>query len=303
MAAVADALASLGVGALVMGGHAARFYGVDRNTIDYDFCLALDADTWARLADVLARSAVIAGPAFREEHSWRPRSFRRFVIGHLTTGQEERLELWRRNHLLAPFDELHARRAEGVYGGRLLTFLGLDDLIRSKETEREDDWRDVALLEEIADDRRFAAAASAHDRVVALARLRSRRGFERAWSAGWFDDRAVLAGAFSGARNAMARAYVLPSAMRAGVAPLDPSPALRVDDQLRGVHGEIGQTVDAVRSGGEDDFSVGLCAALRNAVPASARHLALVEAARRLYRRACMAADRADKERELKNPG
>lgn len=35
----------------------------------------------------------------------------------------------------------------------MVAFLGIDDLIRSKETEREDDWRDVALLEEIADER------------------------------------------------------------------------------------------------------------------------------------------------------
>lgn len=92
---------------------------------------------------------MIARPGFHEGVSWRPDSFRRFVLGRLPDGREERLEFWRRNHLLAPFDELHARRTEGAYGGETIAFIGLDDLIRSKETEREDDWRDVSLLEEL----------------------------------------------------------------------------------------------------------------------------------------------------------
>ena len=37
----------------------------------------------------------------------------------------------------------------------MLSFLSLPDLIRSKETEREKDWQDVAVLEEIHDNRLF----------------------------------------------------------------------------------------------------------------------------------------------------
>ncbi len=43
-----------------MGGHAVRFYGVDRRTLDFDFCLALDPPAGADLALTLARSALLA---------------------------------------------------------------------------------------------------------------------------------------------------------------------------------------------------------------------------------------------------
>ena len=51
-----------------------------------------------------------------EGTTWRPTEFRRFVVGTLPDGREERLEFWRHNHLLGPFEELWARRlgVEGV---------------------------------------------------------------------------------------------------------------------------------------------------------------------------------------------
>jgi hypothetical protein len=145
----------------------------------------------------------------------------------------------------------------------MLSFLGLDDLIRSKETEREDDWRDVALLEEIADERRLARAPA-----DALVHLRSRRGFEFAVARGLLDSSAASA-ALPAARDAIAAAYLAPWAQSA---PLPPA-------TITGVGGEL------------------LAGPLRIVAPGSARHLALVEAVRRLYRRAAMAVDRADKER------
>ena len=71
-----------------------------------------------------------------EGPSWRPNSFRRFLIGRLSDGREEWPEFWCENHLLPSFSEAHARREQGLYGGRLLSFLALPDLIKSKETER-----------------------------------------------------------------------------------------------------------------------------------------------------------------------
>jgi hypothetical protein len=56
----------------------------------------------------------------------------------------------------------------------------LPDLIRSKETERERDWQNIAVLEEFLDARRLAQAdAGRIERITVLAGLRSRRGFER----------------------------------------------------------------------------------------------------------------------------
>jgi hypothetical protein len=273
LAAVAAALAELGLRALVMGGHAVRFYGVDRATIDFDFCVALDPPQWANLKRLLAGSPLLGGPGFREGPSWRPASFRRFVIGDLPDGKEERLEVWRENHLLAPFPDLFSRRSEGIYGGRSVPFLGLDDLIRSKETEREDDWRDIGLLEEIADEGRLTMARTPSDRVAALSRLRSRRGFERASSSGLLADITSVAAALGAARNPISRAYLFPVVVRSG---------------------QVGRL---------EDLGLGDAApALREVAPGSARHLALVEAVRRLYRRDAMAADRADKEREASAP-
>jgi len=62
---------------------------------------------------------------------------------------------------------------EGSYGGRILPFLALPDLIHSKETERAGDWQDVAILEEFLDARLLAQVE--HGRVglvPALAQLR-----------------------------------------------------------------------------------------------------------------------------------
>src|SRR5947209_20427458 len=134
-----------------MGGHAIRFYGVDRNTVDFDLHLA--PDCWRDLPHKLSQTSLFVGKALIEGPTWRPNAFRRFQIGTLPSGREEWLEFWRENHLLAPFAELFARREQGMYGGRTLAFLSLPDLIRSKETERETDWQDIAFLEEFPDAR------------------------------------------------------------------------------------------------------------------------------------------------------
>jgi len=129
------------------------------------------------------------------------------MIGRLPDGREERRELWRANHLLAPFAQLWTRRGEGVCGGATVAFLGLDDLVRSKETERDDDWRDVALLEEIADER-LLTAADRTGRVAALAGLRSRRGCERARAS--LGDRALAREAIAAAAGPISVAWLRP---------------------------------------------------------------------------------------------
>ena len=187
MAEIYAAISRAGIPALVLGGHAVRFYGVERNTIDFDLHLHMQEDAWTRLAETLGevfrgRGGILEGP------SWRPRQFRRFIIGRLPDGREERLECWRWNHLLAPFPELQARRTDGIYGGKTLAFLGLEDLIRSKETEREDDWRDIEFLEEILDERNRARAADAGGWVACLGNVRSRRGFETLLRSGVLAD-------------------------------------------------------------------------------------------------------------------
>jgi tRNA nucleotidyltransferase/poly(A) polymerase len=51
LAQIAEVLDEAGVDALVLGGHAVRYYGIDRNTIDLDFVTETQAsEVRARLA-------------------------------------------------------------------------------------------------------------------------------------------------------------------------------------------------------------------------------------------------------------
>jgi predicted nucleotidyltransferase len=262
---VTDALAEAGCRFLIMGGHAVRYYGIDRKTFDFDFFLS--AEEAPDLANRLRRTRLFSQGGLTAVESWRGQDFQRFQIGVLPNGKEEWLEFWFRNHLLAPFGELYARRETAKIEGRRLNFLGLPDLIRSKETERDDDWSDVRLLEEILDNRNLALAADDEQRVRALAQLRSRRGFERADAAGLLAGKENLAPAMMLARHPVTCAYLLPYSHQAGLA----APEAPLDAVVRDV--------------------------LRRVVPGSSRHLAVVEAVRLAYQRAAKAADQADKRR------
>lgn len=187
LAEIVAALEDAGLACLVMGGHAVRHYGLRRDTIDFD--LHLPSETWGILSTKLNAIPILAAGGVFEGPSWRPHDFRPLRIGRLPDGRDERLEFWRANHLLAPFPELYARREQGFYGGRILPFLSLPDLIRSKETERASDWQDVAVLEEILDARRLAQASTGSRPVSeALQGLRSRSGFEIALQGGYLTD-------------------------------------------------------------------------------------------------------------------
>jgi hypothetical protein len=262
---IADALDEAGILFLVMGGHAVRYYGLDRLTVDFDFHLSLSAA--AALSEKLRQTRLFRSALLREEVTWRGEDFRRFQIGALSSGKEEWLEFWFRNHLLAPFDELYARREEGRILRRNIPFLSLPDLIRSKETERDDDWQDVAYLEEFLDERHLRAAAAGSGRVPALSQLRSRRGFETALLNRLFVDTACVDAALRETGNPITVAWLLPYA--------SPLARSRVATSLEPT----------------------IVAALERVAPASARHLALVEATRLAYQRAMKAKDRQDKAR------
>jgi hypothetical protein len=266
LAEVVTALEQVGLTVLVMGGHAVRYYGLDRNTIDYD--LYLSPADWDDLPSRLNRSTLAGGRPLTPGPSWRPGSFQRFLLGQLPDGRDEWLEFWRTNHLLPPFADLHRRREEGTYGGRTLAFLALADLIRSKETERETDWQDVAGLEEIHDGRllrQVTAGTTAVDQ--ALAQLRSRRGLESFLQGGYLKDPALVRQALLQTRLSITQAIVLPWAGAEAAPPMSTVPM---------------EPVVANR--------------LRTVAPASALHLALIEVVRRQYKLAMQNADAADKQ-------
>jgi hypothetical protein len=192
-----------------MGGHAVRYYGLQRYTNDFD--LTLGPDGWEDLAGRLARTGLFPGGTPAEGTSWRPGAFRRFQLGTLADGQEEWLEFWRENHLLDPFADLFVRREVGVYGGRELPFLSLPDLLRSKETERAKDWDDLSYLEEFLDARLHACyVAGGIGLADALAGLRSRRGFDIYLAEGSLGARAAVQAALGQAVNPITQAFLLP---------------------------------------------------------------------------------------------
>jgi hypothetical protein len=265
LAAIVTALESVGLSCLVMGGHAVRYYGLQRHTNDFDLTLAPDG--WDDLADRLANTGLFSGAGPVEGASWRPGAFRRFRLGSLPDGQEEWLEFWRENHLLAPFLELFARREVGAYGGRGVAFLALPDLIRSKETERAKDWDDISYLEEFWDARLHSRLAAGEVALVeALAQLRSRRGFDSYLAENGLSEEAAVRAALGRTTNPITQAFLLPWAPEAvalpTVVPIEPL----VERKLRSI------------------------------APASALHRSLVEVVRRQYKVACQDRDRADKE-------
>ncbi len=273
LARIVTDLESVGLACLVMGGHAVRYYGLRRDTNDFDLHLA--PETWDELSTRVARTSLFMGKHVVEGPSWRPHSFRRFQIGSLPDEREEWLEFWCGNHLLAPFSELYARREVGRYGGRTMSFLSLPDLIRSKETERERDWEDVAVLEEFLDARRLAHLESGSPQAPeVVSGIRSRRGFETALRKGLFADPRVVEQALAAARLSVTQAFLLPYA--AGMTALP----------------ETSPSIEPV-----------ILRKLRTVVPASPLHLTLVEIVRRQYRTVAQAADKTDKEAIRRSQG
>jgi hypothetical protein len=249
-----------------MGGHAVRYYGLQRHTDDVDLHLA--PDCWDDLSQRLAQSSLFANLPVIEGPTWRPGSFRRFQVGVLAGGREEWLEFWRRNHLLAPFADLYSRREQGAYGGRTISFLSLADLIRSKETERETDWQDVAYLEEFLDARLLGQLnASRLDPVETLSALRSRRGFEALLQQNHLHDPNRVEAAIRQTTLSITQAYLLPCAPKGCIPPPATVPIEPV-----------------------------VLERLRTAVPGSRLHLSLVEIVRRQYKMAAQTADRKNKE-------
>lgn len=266
LAQIARSLRNSGVDALVMGGHAVRYYGIDRNTSDFDLVVSVASP--AALRNLLSEIPLLAG--LKEVAVWRRDDFARFEIGTLPDGRQELLEFWIHNHLLPDFASLKARAEIGQYGGEEVAFISLDDLLRSKETERESDWQDISLLEEIRDDRLIADARSLGVETTILQGLRSRRGLERCVSLGLFADVAAVTRAVVNCPHPITFAMLYPLAKT-------PRPA------------RFESTIDPM-----------LLVALDRTGFQSTSHLGIVEVIRRAYKRKAMEADRLDKHTKVK---
>lgn len=73
LAEIVAALQAVGLNCLVMGGHAVRYYGLQRNTNDYDLHLA--PDRWSELPHLLQQSPFFhRGPVVEGASGGRMRS-------------------------------------------------------------------------------------------------------------------------------------------------------------------------------------------------------------------------------------
>jgi len=266
---IVAALNELKVRHLVMGGHAVRYYGFNRDTTDHD--LHIPAAAGEQLSAILSKTTLFAAGIPVEAATWRGADFRRFVLGVLPDGKEELLEFWIHNHLLDEFESLYQRREEGYYGGIKVAFLSLPDLIRSKETEREQDWQDILFLEAILDQRNVTAAQRSGDAVSSLSALRSVRGLELAVAAKLLDSPPNVEAALKAAGNPITQAFLLPFAPQL-------EPQLAANDCL--------PTPFRRR--------------LTQEPPCSSRHLAFVEAVRLRYKHAMQEIDQQEKAQRRK---
>ena len=262
----AAALAEAGLDVLVMGGHAVRFYGLRRDTDDHDFYTG--AASTAAVREAVARTPLLRDAV--EGPSWRPDDFTRFQIGTLPDGKPGWADFWVRSPLLDPYPALAARQFTGEYGGRPVRFVSLPDLIRSKETERDKDWTDIDVLEEMLDAQNIARVDHGADPRVVLVDLRSRRGFASGRHRGLFDVATSVGSAARSATYPATLAYLLP---------------------------RVPAAADAVPSRmAIDPASLpGLC----KAEFGSPKHLALVESVRRAYQRHAVRRDQEDKQSRL----
>lgn len=250
-----------------MGGHAVRFYGLVRYTNDFDLHIA--PSPWDDLVERLASCSLFASFPISEGPSWRTRAFKRFRIGSLPDGSDEWLEFWRENHLLDAHAALLARSQRGIYGNREIGFLGLPDLIRSKETEREKDWADVSQLEEFLDARLHAAYRRGEITLESvLKQLRSRSGFGLHVLEKSFERHLDVSTAVAQTRNPITQAYLIPYVPDIELSPLS---AMSIDPLV--------------------------LSRLKQVSPASPLHIALVEVVRRRYIAWRRQIDREDKEK------
>lgn len=139
-------------------------------------------------------------------------------------------------------------------------------MIRSKETERDADWEDVAALEQFRDARLLSRLRSGTVSVrEALAALRSQSGLLGYLEAGFLTAENAAA-ALATATNPVTQTFLIPSAPDAPVA----EPVMPIEPVV--------------------------LARLRTTPPVSPLHLGLIEVVRRRYIAFRKDADRRDKE-------
>lgn len=127
---------------LVIGGWAAIVHGLPRTTLDVDLFVRPSAENVRRLIGALSEighgiAREVAPEEILEKHV--------FLFA-----DQIRIDVFTRPWGLDGFSECRKRALEVHFEGIRIPVLGVEDLIRSKETDRESDREDIEALRRIA---------------------------------------------------------------------------------------------------------------------------------------------------------
>jgi hypothetical protein len=127
---------------LVIGGWAAIAHGLPRSTLDVDLFIRPTPQNVQRLIDALAD----IGFGIAKDYTVEEILARKIVL----FADQIRIDLFLEPWGLRDFDACRERRLELELESVRIPFVGIQDLILSKETGREQDQRDLEALRAIA---------------------------------------------------------------------------------------------------------------------------------------------------------
>jgi hypothetical protein len=127
---------------LVIGGWAAIAHGLPRTTLDVDLFVDPSRDNVERLIEALSKVGFGTAKELDADE---------ILSRHvLLFADRIRVDVFTKPWGLAGFKECRRNRKEVEFESTSIPFLGLEDLIRSKSTDRAQDESDVRALREIA---------------------------------------------------------------------------------------------------------------------------------------------------------
>lgn len=134
-----------GVRYLVMGGWAAIAHGLPRSTLDVDLFAEPSLANLEKLVSALSK----VGFGIAKELDASEILKRRIFL----FSDQIRVDIFVRPVRLDTFENCWNRRLEKRFEMTTIPFLGADDLLRSKETGREQDEKDIEALRELWKDK------------------------------------------------------------------------------------------------------------------------------------------------------
>jgi hypothetical protein len=135
-----------GVEYVVLGGWACIAHGLSRTTMDVDIFIKPTEENAQRLIDASARAG------FGTARDLEPRDILNRTV--FIFKDQIRVDIFTHPWGLKDFEACRSRRAEFEFESIRISFVGIDDLIRSKRTDRPQDKQDAAELRRIKRDRR-----------------------------------------------------------------------------------------------------------------------------------------------------